>query len=176
MKLSNFAGLDFQKDRVIQVAMLVTDSHLNLIPDQQLNFVIQQPAEVIGNMSDWCKENLKDIGEASLESNITEEMAEESMLEFVKRNVDGPRTAPLAGNSVHYDRLFLKRYFPKVDEYLHYRIIDVSTVKELCGRWNKKVYTSAPQKMLKHRALEDIQESINELKHYQQKFFRVDSQ
>lgn len=156
--------------------MLVTDSHLNIIPDQELNFVIRQPKDVIDNMNDWCKVNLKDVGEASLESNITEEIAQDQMLEFVARNVDGPRKAPLAGNSIYMDRLFLRKYFPKVDEYLHYRIIDVSTVKELCGRWNKKSYTSAPQKKLKHRALDDIQESINELKHYQKTFFRVDSQ
>lgn len=156
--------------------MLVTDSHLNIIPQQELNFVIQQPREVIDNMNDWCKVNLKDVGEASIASNITEEMAENEMLEFVKRNVEGPRIAPLAGNTIYMDRLFLRKYFPKVDEYLHYRIIDVSTVKELCGRWNKKAYTSAPQKMLKHRALDDIQESINELKHYQKTFFCVDPQ
>lgn len=94
------------------------------------------------------------------------------MLAYLKQHVE-PRTAPLAGNTVYMDRMFLRKYFSKVDDYLHYRIIDVSTVKELCGRWNRSVYNCAPRKLLKHRALEDINESINELKHYQKNFFKL---
>jgi oligoribonuclease len=161
-------------NRVIQVAMLVTDANLNVI-STEFNTVIHQSDEVIENMNDWCKENLKDLAVASKASQVTEQKAEDMMLAFIKQYITQPRLSPLAGNSIYMDRMFLRKYFPRVDEYLHYRIVDVSTVKELCGRWNKKVYTSAPQKKLKHRALEDIHESINELKHYKENFFIVDN-
>lgn len=94
------------------------------------------------------------------------------MLDFLSKHVEAG-TSPLAGNTIYMDRMFLRKYFPRVDNYLHYRIIDVSTVKELCGRWNRKVYDSAPRKLLKHRALDDIKESINELKHYKENFFKL---
>lgn len=94
------------------------------------------------------------------------------MVDFLSKNVEAG-ASPLAGNTIYMDRMFLRKYFPKVDGYLHYRIIDVSTVKELCGRWNRKVYDRAPRKLLKHRALEDIKESINELKHYRENFFKL---
>lgn len=97
------------------------------------------------------------------------------MLQFINDYVKEPRSSPLAGNSIYMDRMFLRKYFPRVDEYLHYRIIDVSTVKELCGRWNQKAYTSAPQKKLAHRALDDIKESISELQHYKENFFVVNN-
>ena len=79
-----------------------------------------------------------------------------------------------AGNTIYMDRMFLRKYFPNVNEYLHYRIIDVSTIKELCGRWNKKVYDNAPKKEMKHRALSDIKESIKELKYYKDNFFALE--
>lgn len=161
------------KDRVLEVGMLVTDEQLKVVsPD--FHVIIKQSNEVIDNMNEWCKENLKDLAEASKKSEITEEKAQEMMFEFVKQNIAEPRTAPLAGNSIYMDRMFLRLQYPLVDEYLHYRIIDVSTVKELCGRWNKKAYTSAPKKLLKHRAIDDIHESIKELNHYREKFFNVD--
>lgn len=167
-------GLDVDKNRVIQVAMLVTDANLNII-STDFNKVIHQSDDVIDNMNDWCKENLKDLAVESRESQLTEAKAEELMLDFIKQYITQPRLSPLAGNSIYMDRMFLRKYFPKVDEYLHYRIVDVSTVKELCGRWNKKVYTTAPKKLLKHRALDDIRESIKELKHYKENFFVVDN-
>lgn len=94
------------------------------------------------------------------------------MIDYLKKYV-ARGTSPLAGNTIYMDRIFLKKYFPKVDDYLHYRIIDVSTIKELCGRWNRKVYNEAPRKLLKHRALDDIKESIAELKYYRENFFVV---
>lgn len=92
------------------------------------------------------------------------------MLDFISKFVE-EKKAPLAGNTIYMDRMFLRKYFPRFDDYLHYRIIDVSTVKELCGRWNRKVYSSAPRKKLLHRAIDDIHESILELRHYKEKFF-----
>jgi oligoribonuclease len=167
-------GLDVDVNRVIQVAMLVSDANLNVI-STDFNTVIHQSDEVIDNMNDWCKLNMQDLAAESKASGISEQNAEDMMLAFIKQYVDQPRLSPLAGNTIYMDRMFLRKYFPRVDEYLHYRIIDVSTVKELCGRWNKKVYNSAPKKELKHRALEDIRESINELKHYKEKFFIVNN-
>lgn len=161
-------------NRVLQVAMLVTDANLNVI-STDFNTVIKQSDSVIEGMNDWCKENLKSLAEQSKASEVTEEKAEDLMLEFIKHYVSQPHQSPLAGNSIYMDRMFLRKYFPRVDDYLHYRIIDVSTVKELCGRWNRKIYSSAPKKMLTHRALDDIKESINELKHYKEKFFVVDN-
>jgi oligoribonuclease len=149
--------------------MVVTDENLNVI-SPEFDIVINQSDEVISNMNDWCKENLKDLAVASKESKISEIHAEEMMLKFISEHVP-PKKAPLAGNTIYMDRMFLKKYFSKVDDYLHYRIIDVSTVKELCGRWNRKVYDSAPRKELKHRALDDIRESIAEMKYYKDNFF-----
>jgi oligoribonuclease len=122
---------------VIQVAMLVTDSNLNVI-STDFNTVIKQSDHVLDGMNDWCKENLKSLAEQSKVSDITEAKAEDMMLEFIKQYISEPHQTPLAGNTIYMDRMFLRKYFPRVDDYLHYRIIDVSSVKELCGRWNRK--------------------------------------
>lgn len=164
-------GLDVNANRVIQVAMLVTDAKLNVISPEFCT-VINQSDQILDNMNDWCKENLKDLAVASKNSEITEAKAEDMMLNFLTQYIQ-PKASPLAGNTIYMDRMFLRKYFPRVDDYLHYRIVDVSTVKELCGRWNRKVYNSAPRKQLKHRALDDVLESINELKHYKENFFNV---
>lgn len=155
------------------MALLVTDAHLNVI-SKDFSTVIKQSDEVLENMNDWCKENLKDLAVSSKKSEITEHKAEDMMLEFVSEYIR-PQASPLAGNSVYMDRMFLRKYFPRFDSYLHYRIIDVSTVKELCGRWNRPALNAAPRKKLQHRALEDVRESINELKHYKDKFFVLSS-
>lgn len=162
-------GLDIDKNRVIQVALLVTDPLLNVIsPD--FSTVIRQNDEILNGMNDWCKENLKDLAVASKNSKVSEQEAEQMMLDFISKFVE-EKKSPLAGNTIYMDRMFLRKYFPRVDDYLHYRIIDVSTVKELCGRWNRKVYSAAPRKKLLHEAMADIHESIRELKHYKEKFF-----
>lgn len=166
--------MDINVHRVIQVAMLVTDEHLNIV-SKDFNTMVHQNDEAIENMNDWCKENMQELAAASKASKVTEEKAEDMMLEFIKEYITQPNSSPLAGNSIYMDRMFLRKYFPRVDDYLHYRIVDVSTVKELCGRWNKKVYNSAPKKKLSHRALDDIKESIDELKHYKENFFIVNN-
>ena len=154
--------------------MVVTDSELNVI-SKEFAINIKQTQEVIDGMNEWCKENLKDVAKNSLESDISEAKAEELMLDFIKLYVPQPQASPLAGNTIYMDRMFLKKYFPRVDSYLNYRLIDVSSVKEICRRWNKDVYNSAPQKSLKHRALEDVNESIAELKFYKENFFKLPS-
>lgn len=107
------------KNRVIQVAMLVTDSKLNII-STDFNTVIKQDDKVLDDMNDWCKENLKDLAVSSRASDVTETKAEGMMLEYLAKYV-GPRLSPLAGNSIFMDRMFLRKYFPRVDDYLHYR-------------------------------------------------------
>ncbi|CAG9799816.1 unnamed protein product [Chironomus riparius] len=162
-------GLEVEKCRVLQVAMIVTDEKLNVISDDFCE-VIHQNEETLDSMNDWCKENLKDLAENSRESTVTENKAEELMIDFLSKYVN-PKSTPLAGNTIYMDRIFLRRYFPRVDDYLHYRIVDVSTIKELCRRWNYSVYKNAPKKKLKHRALDDIKESIEELKYYKDNLF-----
>lgn len=104
-------------------------------------------------------------------SKISEKEAEDTVLKFLRENDVDEFTCPLAGNSVYMDRMFLREYMPRIDQYLHYRIIDVSSVKELCKRWNKSIFSKAPPKQLVHRGLDDIKESINELKYYKKYMF-----
>lgn len=108
--------------------------------------------------------------EKCINSKLTEEQAENELLSFLQNNI-GKNECPLAGNSIYMDRLFLKEYMPKIDDYLHYRIIDVSTCKELCKRWNKSIFSRTPAKKLVHRGLDDIKESIEELKYYKHFMF-----
>lgn len=104
-------------------------------------------------------------------SNVTENQAEEKILKFFAANGVDASSCPLAGNSVYMDRMFLREYMPRIDEHLNYRIIDVSTVKELCKRWNKSLFANVPRKKNVHRGLDDIKESIEELKYYKNFMF-----
>ncbi|KAG5674719.1 hypothetical protein PVAND_004671 [Polypedilum vanderplanki] len=165
-------GLEYKRDRVLQIAMLITDLNLNIISREFL-VTIHQDKEVLDKMNDWCKENLKEIAEESLKSKITEADAEKMMIDFFNDNKILPKNNPLAGNTIYMDRLFLREYFPKVNDHLHYRLIDVSTIKELCSRWNKPVYQRAPEKKNAHHALSDIKNSIEELKYYKEGFLKI---
>ncbi len=152
--------------------MLITDASLEIVAEGP-EIVIHQPDSVLDAMDEW---NTKHHGESGLTervraSTISEAEAEARILEFVSAHCE-ERAAPLCGNSVHQDRRFLSRYMPKVDAYLHYRIIDVSTVKELAKRWYPETYAEVPKKTGRHRALDDIKESIAELRWYRQRVFR----
>lgn len=105
-------------------------------------------------------------------STITEQCAEDTLLAFLKENGIESFASPLAGNSVYMDRMFLREFMPRIDQHLHYRIIDVSTCKELCKRWNKKLFSQVPSKKTVHRGLDDIKESIEELRYYKQFMFK----
>jgi len=126
-------------------------------------------------MDDWCTKTHGESGltKAVLDSIITTEEAENDMLAFISRYVE-PGTAPLAGNSIHCDRQFLAKEMPRFLDYLHYRIVDVSSIKELAKRWFPNTYASMPLKKCGHRALDDIEESIEELKWYQANLFKSD--
>ncbi|XP_009005090.2 oligoribonuclease, mitochondrial isoform X2 [Callithrix jacchus] len=165
-------GLDIEKDQIIEMACLITDSDLNILAEGP-NLIIKQPDELLDSMSDWCKEHHGKSGltKAVKESTITLQQAEYEFLSFVRQQTP-PGLCPLAGNSVHADKKFLDKYMPQFMKHLHYRIIDVSTVKELCRRWYPEEYEFAPKKAASHRALDDISESIRELQFYQNNIFK----
>lgn len=164
-------GLDVDTCHIIEIACLVTDSDLEVVSDD-FHVVIHQPDDVLVSMNAWCVEQHGKTGltAASRESKISLKEAEELCLKFLADNVPENK-CPIAGNSVWMDRIFLRKYMPLVDNYAHYRIIDVSSVKELVRRWCPKEYSATPSKQFNHRALDDIRESISELKYYKSKIF-----
>ncbi|XP_034539504.1 small fragment nuclease, partial [Notolabrus celidotus] len=165
-------GLDIEKDQIIEMACIITDPDLNLIAEGP-NLIIKQPDILLDGMSEWCKEHHGESGltQAVRDSKISLEQAEYEFLSFIRQHTP-PGQCPLAGNSVHADKKFLDKYMPQFMYHLHYRIIDVSTIKELCRRWFPEEYKMAPQKKASHRALDDIQESIKELQFYRTNVFR----
>ncbi|KAJ1739164.1 hypothetical protein LPJ78_005262 [Coemansia sp. RSA 989] len=169
-------GLDPLHDTIIEIACVVTDGNLNVL-EQGENIVIHQPAAVMDAMGEWCRHHHGESGltQSVLESKTTMADAEAAVLALVKRHCRDPRTAVLAGNSVHADRAFLSRYMPELTAFLHYRIVDVSSIKELARRWNPQVLAQVPPKQEKHRALDDILESIAELRFYKQHLFAPSS-
>uniref|UniRef100_A0A8V5H685 Oligoribonuclease, mitochondrial n=5 Tax=Psittaciformes TaxID=9223 RepID=A0A8V5H685_MELUD len=165
-------GLDVEKDQILEMACLITDCDLNVLAEGP-NLIINQPDELLESMSDWCKEHHGKSGltKAVKESKISLQQAEYEFLSFVRQQTP-PGVCPLAGNSVHADKKFLDKYMPQFMRHLHYRIIDVSTVKELCRRWYPEEYEFAPKKAASHRALDDIRESIKELQFYRDSIFK----
>ena len=163
------SGLVPDRDRILEVAMVVTDAELNTIAEAPV-FVLHQPESVLDAMDSWNKATHGKSGlvEKVRASTFTEEQVEARLVEFLKPVV-GERLAPLCGNTVHQDRRFMARYMPLFDAYLHYRIVDVSTLKELARRWRPDVVQSF-SKEGKHEALADVYESIEELKHYRRHF------
>lgn len=165
-------GLDLGKDKLIEVAALVTDADLNVLGDG-VDLVIHADDAALDAMPPvvrdmHAKSGLTDEVRASA---ITMAEAEEVVLAYVQQFVPIPRTAPLCGNSIATDRGFLARDMPALDSFLHYRMIDVSSIKELCRRWYPRVYFGQPAKGLSHRALADIRESIRELEYYRRAIF-----
>ncbi|KAM7398705.1 hypothetical protein PAMA_006556 [Pampus argenteus] len=169
-------GLDIEKDRIIEMACIITDSDLNILAEGP-NLIINQPDELLNGMSEWCKEHHGKSGltQAVRDSKVTLEQAEYEFLSFVRQHTP-PGQCPLAGNSVHADKRFLDKYMPQFMYHLHYRIIDVSTIKELCRRWFPEDYKMVPHKKATHRALEDITESIKELQYYRANIFKASTE
>ncbi|MGN9764284.1 oligoribonuclease [Micromonospora sp. SD12] len=165
-------GLDLGRDKLIEVAALVTDPDLNVLGDG---------VDVVIHADEAALEAMPEIvATMHAKSGLTEEVrrstvslaeAEDMVLDYVASHVKDPRTAPLCGNSIATDRGFITRDMPRLDAHLHYRMIDVSSIKELCRRWYPRVYFGQPQKGLAHRALADIRESIRELEYYRRTVF-----
>ncbi len=160
-------GLNPDKERIIEIATIVTDSNLNTIAEGPV-LAVHQPDELLNSMDSWNTKhhNASGLVKRVKESIVTETEAEELTLEFLRQYVT-PGKSPMCGNSVHQDRRFLWRYMPKLESFFHYRLLDVSTLKELALRWSPRVYAGI-QKESKHLALDDIRESIEELKYYRE--------
>jgi oligoribonuclease len=165
-------GLDLRHDALIEIAVLVTDSELRVL-DEGVDIVITAPDELLDGMQPVVRDMHANSGltEAVRASTTTVAEAEQRVLDYLRKHVPEARTVPLCGNSIATDRAFLARDMPELDAFLHYRMVDVSSIKELCRRWYPRVYFSQPQKGLAHRALADIKESIRELRYYRSTVF-----
>jgi oligoribonuclease len=165
-------GLDLARDALIEVAVVVTDADLNLL-DEGLDIVIHAADDVLDTMLPVVEQMHASSGltDAVRASTVTLGEAELAVLEYVKSHIPEERSAPLCGNSIGTDRGFISRDMPDLDTHLHYRMIDVSSLKELARRWYPRVYFAQPAKGLAHRALADILESIQELAYYRQTLF-----
>ncbi|AWI49982.1 oligoribonuclease [Actinobacillus minor 202] len=165
-------GLDPEKERIIEIATIVTDKDLNILAEGPV-LAIKQSDELLAKMSDWCVKTHTENGliERVKNSKLTERAAELQTIDFLKRWV--PKGAsPICGNSVPQDKRFLYKYMPDLADYFHYRHLDVSTLKELANRWKPEILTQF-KKRNTHLALDDIRESINELKFYREHFIKL---
>lgn len=163
-------GLDIDADALVEVACLVTDSELNVL-GEGISVVIKPSADALAQMNDFVTNMHVESGLLpELERGTTMEDAQRQVLDYVKLHVPAGK-APLAGNTVGMDRMFLSRDMPELMEHLHYRVVDVSSIKELVRRWYPRVFFNAPAKTGNHRALGDIQDSIRELRYYREVVF-----
>jgi oligoribonuclease len=169
-------GLDPSCHVIVEIASLVTDDDLNIVAEGP-DLVVHATPEELAEMDDFVRTMHTRSGllEAMNNSTLTLADAGAQTLEFLKLHIPEPRTVPLAGNSIGTDRRFLATHLPEIEEFLHYRSIDVSTIKELCRRWYPEIYKSAPEKKGGHRALQDIRESVEELAFYRTALFNPTS-
>lgn len=170
-------GLNVEIDRILEIACVITDGNLNKSVEGP-DLVIHQSKECLDKMGEWCQEHHGESGltERVLQSTISEKEAEKQVIEFVKRHVDVNTHTPLiAGNSVYMDLLFIRKYMPDLAVLFSHVTVDVSSVKALCLRWYPRERKKAPQKENKHRAMDDIKESIAELKFYKEHIFKPKS-
>lgn len=165
-------GLNLRTDKLIEIAVLVTDGELNILGDG-IDVVIHADEAALSSMIDVVRDMHARSGliDEVRASTIDLATAETMVLDYIREHVKAPKTAPLAGNSIATDRGFIARDMPALDAYLHYRMIDVSSIKELCRRWYPRIYYGQPAKGLAHRALADIHESIRELQYYRRTAF-----
>lgn len=165
-------GLRLDSDKLIEVAALVTDSDLNIL-GEGVDIVIHADDDALAAMPAVVAEMHARSGltDEVRRSAVTLEEAERRVLDYIRQYIPTPRTVPLAGNSIATDRGFIARDMPLLDAHLHYRMVDVSSIKELCRRWYPRIYFGQPEKGLSHRALADIQESIRELEYYRRTAF-----
>ncbi|MBO0776423.1 MAG: oligoribonuclease [Actinobacteria bacterium] len=164
-------GLDLMRDALIEIACLVTDAELAVL-DEGVDLVIKPPPATVEQMADVVRQMHLASGLLSeLDDGTTLEDAQDQVLEYVRRHAPEPRRVPLCGNSIATDRAFISRDMPALDAHLHYRMVDVSSIKELARRWYPRAYFASPPKNGGHRALADIRESIQELRYYRETVF-----
>ncbi len=164
-------GLDLGSDALVEIACVVTDGELNEL-DEGIDVIIKPPAEALDTMPEVVRQMHTASGLLEeLPGGITLAEAQDLVLGYVRQHVPEARKAPLCGNSIATDRAFLARDLPRLDDYLHYRMVDVSSIKELARRWYPRVYFASPAKVGGHRALADIKESIRELRYYREAVF-----
>ncbi|MDQ6960187.1 MAG: oligoribonuclease [Mariprofundaceae bacterium] len=163
-------GLDPEIDTILEMATIVTDKDLNILAEGP-NLAIHHDKQVLDTMNEWCKKQhaASGLSDRATASEILLAQAEAETLAFIRPYAD-ERTVPLCGNSIHQDRRFLVRYMPQLEAYLHYRMVDVSTIKELVKRWYPEIKPSVKQGL--HLALDDVRESIAELRYYREQIFR----
>ncbi len=166
-------GLDPEKERIIEIATIVTDSHLNILAEGPV-MAIHQSDELLGQMDSWNTKQHNGSGLVARikASSVSELDAEKATIAFLEQYVPMGKS-PLCGSTIYHDRRFLCRYMPLLEKYFHYRLIDVSTIKELASRWQPAICNGF-KKDSKHLALEDIRDSINELKYYREHFLKID--
>lgn len=164
-------GLDVERDELVEIAVFVTDFNLNIL-DDGIDIVIRPSQSALDGMGEFVRNMHTESGLLdAIPSGVALDEAERQVLEYVRRHVPNPRTAPLGGNTIGTDRTFIARYMPELDTHLHYRSIDVSSIKELSRRWFPRAYFNAPEKHGGHRASADILESIRELRYYRDAVF-----
>ncbi len=165
-------GLDHTRDVIVEIATIVTDDELNIVAEGP-DLVVHQPDEVLAAMDPFVVEMHTRSGliEAIRTSEVTLADAGAATLEFIRAHAPEPCKVPLCGNSIGTDRRFLAAYLPEIEAHLHYRSIDVSSIKELVRRWYPKIGQARPQKIGQHRALDDIRDSIEELRYYRERVF-----
>jgi oligoribonuclease len=165
-------GLEPEQDRIIEIATIVTDAHLNILAEGPV-FAVSQPKELINGMDSWNtrQHNQSGLVTRVLESDVSESQAEQLTIDFLKQYVDKGKS-PMCGNSICQDRRFLYKYMPKLAAFFHYRNLDVSTLKELAIRWRPELI-SGLTKESKHLALDDVKDSINELAYYRHHFINL---
>ena len=164
-------GLDIERDALVEIACLVTDAELTLL-DEGVDVIIKPPAEALAGMPEVVREMHTTSGLlAELSGGIAVTEAAELVLGYVRGHVAEPKKVPLCGNSIATDRWFIARDMPELDAYLHYRMVDVSSIKELARRWYPRAYFASPAKHGGHRALADIKESVQELRYYREAVF-----
>ena len=164
-------GLDPEKEGILEIAVIITDGDLTIL-GEELSLVVKQPAALLKKMDSWNQKQHKKSGlvDDVLKSKITVKEAEKQTLDFIKKYCK-PKKNSLAGNAIYHDRRFIIKYMPRLNKFLHYRLVDVSTLKNLIQRWYPK-HKTYPKKMDMHRASSDIRESIEELRYYRKTFFR----
>lgn len=167
-------GLDPQRERIIEMAIIITDANLNTLAESPV-LVVNQPDTILDAMDDWNtkQHNGSGLVDRVKASTLTEAQAEAQMLEFLQQHTDAG-TSPMCGNSVHQDRRFLNRYMPALEDYFHYRNLDVSTLKELVRRWRPDLLKGLTKKG-SHLALDDIRDSIDEMRYYREHFLKADT-